>query len=298
MKMHDGEVDLDAATVARLVAGQFPELASLPISRVRSTGTVNAIYRLGDDLCARLPLVARWAADLQREYRWLPEVATRLTLQVPDPVALGQPGDGYPFRWALYRWIEGQPYAADLIADERQAARDTARFIHELRAADMRADAPAAGRKPLRELDAETREAIEAARGVIDSDAAAAAWDCALRAPAWDGHRVWIHADLMRPNLLVRDGRVAAVIDFGAFGAGDPAADVIPAWEVFGEPGQQAFRAALAVDDGTWARARGYALHQAAMIIPYYAETNPDFVTLARETVEQVLADIGKTACG
>jgi aminoglycoside phosphotransferase (APT) family kinase protein len=298
MKMHDGEVDLDAATVGRLVAGQFPELAGLPVSQVRSTGTVNAIYRLGDDLCVRLPLVAQSAADLQTEYRWLPEVAPRLTLQVPEPVALGQPGDGYPFGWAIYSWIEGKPYADELIADERQAARDTAEFVRELRAAEMRADAPAAGRGPLPELDAETREAIESARGVIDSDAAAAAWDQALQAPAWDGHRVWIHADLMRPNLLVRDGRLAAVIDFGAFGAGDPAADVIPAWEVFGEPGRQAFRAALGVDDGTWARARGYALHQAAMIIPYYAVTNPEFVTVAKWTVEQVLADIGQTPAG
>jgi aminoglycoside phosphotransferase (APT) family kinase protein len=298
MKMHDGEVDLDAATVSRLVAAQFPQLAGLPVSRVRSTGTVNAIYRLGDDLCARLPLVAHWAADLQTEYRWLPEVAARLTLQVPEPVALGQPGDGYPFGWAIYRWIEGQPYTDELITDERQAARDTAQFVHELRAAELRADAPAAGRRPLRELDAETRQAIEAARGIIDSDAAARAWDQALRAATWDGQRVWIHADLMRPNLLVRDGRLAAVIDFGAFGAGDPAADVIPAWEVFGESGRQAFRAALGVDDGTWARARGYALHQAAMIIPYYAETNPEFVAIAKWTVEQVLADIGKAPAG
>jgi len=291
MKMHDGEVDLDAARVARLVSGQFPDLAGLPVRQVRSTGTVNAIYRLGDDLYARLPLLAGWAEDLQTEYRCLSEVAGRLTLAVPEPVALGQPADGYPFRWAIYRWIEGQPYADELVADERQTAQDTAQFVRELRAAGVPTDAPAAGRRPLRELDAATREAIEAARGGIDSDAAAAAWDLALQAPAWDGHRVWIHADLLRPNLLVRDGRLAAVIDFGSFGAGDPAADVIPAWAVFGAQGRQAFRAALEVDDGTWSRARGYALHQAALIIPYYAKTNPEFAAMARRTVEQVLAD-------
>lgn len=289
--MHPDQVDLDAAQVTSLVAAQFPGLAGLPVSRVRSTGTVNAIYRVGADLCARLPLVPRWAEDLRTEVRWLPELAGRLTLQVPEPVALGQPGAGYPFHWALYHWIEGQPYAGELIADERRAAEDMAQFVRELRAADVRGDAPAAGRRPLSELDAETREAIESARGVVDAGAALRAWVRALQAPAWDGRRVWIHADLMRPNLLVRNGRLAAVIDFGAFGAGDPAADVIPAWEVFGEAGRQAFRAALGVDDGTWARARGYALHQAAMIIPYYAETNPEFVALARQTVGQVLGD-------
>ena len=103
------------------------------------------------------------------------------------------------------------------------------------------------------------------------------------------GAPAWIHTDLLRPNLLVGDGRLRAVIDFG--GMGDPAADVVPAWSVFGAAGRAVYRDALAVDDGTWERARGYALHQ-AMIIPYYAETNPDFVAVAARTVEQVLADV------
>ena len=127
---------------------------------------------------------------------------------------------------------------------------------------------------------------------MIDSDAAAAAWASALEAPAWDGTPVWIHTDLLRPNLLVDRGRLCAVIDFGGVGVGDPAADVIAAWSVFGQSGRATFRAALDVDDGTWSRARGYALHQAALIIPYYTETNPGFVALAKRTVEQVLADI------
>jgi aminoglycoside phosphotransferase (APT) family kinase protein len=294
--MHDGEVDLDPARVGRLVAGQFPELAGLPVRAVSSTGTVNAIYRLGDELYARLPLVPSRADDLAAESRWLAEVAGRLTLDVPEPVALGRPGDGYPSSWAIYRWLDGQPYSDLVVGDEQQAAADLARFVHELRAAELGASAPKAGRRPLCQLDEETREAIESARGVIDADAAAAAWGLALQAPAWDGERAWIHADLLRPNLLVRDGRIAAVIDFGSFGAGDPAADVIPAWAVFGEPGRRAYREALGVDDGTWARARGYALHQAALIIPYYAQTNPEFSALARRTVEQVLADIGDAA--
>jgi aminoglycoside phosphotransferase (APT) family kinase protein len=291
MKMHDGEADIDAGLVGRLVAAQFPGLGGLPVRAVVSTGTVNAIYRLGDDLCARLPRLASWARALERECRWLPELAPRLSLRVPEPVAMGAPAAGYPFTWAIYRWIPGQPYADEFAGDERQAATDLARFVTELRRAEPGAEVPRAGRRPLPELDEPTRAAIESAGGVIDRGAALAAWERALAAPAWDRTRVWIHTDLLRPNLLVDAGRLSAVIDFGGVGAGDPAADVIAAWSVFGPAGRERFRGALGVDDGTWARARGYALHQAALIIPYYAETNPEFAAMARRTVAEVLAD-------
>ena len=292
MKMHDGEVGIDAGLVRRLVDGQFPRLASLPVSAVQSTGTVNAIYRLGDHLCARLPRVQEYAGDLEDELRWLPWLAPQLSLRVPEPVATGHPAGGYPFPWAIYRWIDGQPYADELVEDERQAAIDLARFVAELRAIDP-AGAPRAGRRPLRELDDATRTAIESSRSVIDADAVAAVWERALEAPAWEGTPVWIHTDLLRPNLLAGGGRLSAVIDFGGAGIGDPAADVIAAWSVFGPAGRETFRGVVDVDDGTWNRARGFALHQAAMIIPYYPETNPGFVALAKRTLDEVLADIG-----
>lgn len=291
MKMHDGEVDIDAGLVGRLIAAQFPDLAGVPVRAVRSTGTVNAIFRLGDHLYARLPLLPRYARALDRECRWLPELAPRLPLRIPELVAQGEPADEYPCTWAIYRWIDGQPYADELVDDERVAASDLARFVAGLRRMDP-GGAPRTGRRPLRELDEGTRAAIESARDVINRDAVLAAWDRALTAPAWDGTPVWVHTDLLRPNLLVTGGRLRAVIDFGGVGAGDPAADVIAAWSVFGVAGRLAFRAALGVDDGTWDRARGYALHQAALIIPYYAETNPGFVAMARRTVEEVLADV------
>jgi aminoglycoside phosphotransferase (APT) family kinase protein len=292
MKMHEGEVDIDAELVGRLVAEQFPELAGLPIREVRPTGTVNAIYRLGDRLCARLPRVRTWARDLDREWRWLPRLAPQLSLRVPEPVGKGRPAGSYPFSWAIYGWIDGRPYADELVDDERRAARELARFVVELRRMAPVVGAPRGGRRPLRELDAVTRAAIESARGVIDADAATAAWERALEAPAWDGNPVWIHSDLLRLNLLVDGGRLRAVIDFGSAGVGDPAADVVAAWSVFGHAGRETFRAALGVDDGTWNRARGFALHQAALIIPYYPETHPGFVALARRTVEEVLADV------
>lgn len=292
MKMHDGELDIDVELVRRLVAEQFPRFADLPLRAYGSTGTVNGIYRLGDHLYVRLPLMPEWAEDVAREWHWLPKLAPRVSLQVPEPVGKGDPSDLYPLSWAIYRWIEGQPYADEIVDDEQQAAKALAQFVLELRQIAPVVDTPAAGRRPLRELDATTRTAIESARGVIDSGAAATAWKRALESPAWTGKSVWIHADLLRPNLLVRDGRLAGVIDFGGAGVGDPAADVIAAWSVFGPAGRETYRRALEVDDDTWNRARGFALHQAAQIIPYYRKTNPRFVALARRTVEEVLADV------
>jgi aminoglycoside phosphotransferase (APT) family kinase protein len=289
--MHDGEAEIDVALVRRLVAAQFPGLAGLQVREVSSTGTVNAIYRLGDQLGARLPRLPRYIASLEREWRWLPVLAPGLTLRVPEPVALGQPTAEYPLTWMIYRWIDGHPYADQLIDDERQAARDLARFVSEIHRIALAADAPAGGRRPLAQLDAGTRTSITEAGDVIDGAAARAAWESALRSPAWDGRPVWIHADLLRPNLLVAGGRMRAVIDFGGAGAGDPATDVIPAWAVFGPAGRAAFRDALDVDDSTWRRARGIALHQAAALIPYYAVSNPAFAALGRRTVEQVIAD-------
>jgi aminoglycoside phosphotransferase (APT) family kinase protein len=290
-KLHDGEVDVDESLVRGLLTEQFPQFADASLERVQSTGTVNAIFRVGDDLCVRFPRIERWAADLEKELRWLPELAPRLTLRVPEPVARGEPDRGYPFVWAIYQWLAGEPLSDHGLADEEQGAADLAQFVGELREVDA-TGAPRSGRRPLRELDAVTRGAIAACGDAVDTEAATAAWDRALDAPAWDGPPVWRHCDLLTPNLLVDDGGLlGAVIDFGGAGVGDPAADVIAAWSVLGAKGRRSFRFALDVDDGTWARAWGYALHQALLIVPYYRDSNPDFVTTALRTIEEVLAD-------
>jgi aminoglycoside phosphotransferase (APT) family kinase protein len=272
--VHEGEAAIDDALVGRLLA-QCPDLRG-PVRRVRSTGTVNAIYRLGDELCVRLPRLEPYAGDLVKELEWLPRLD--VSLPIPEPVFAGEPDDGFPFPWAVYRWLEGTPY--DGVFDERAAAETLAAFVQELRGHDV-THAPRAGRAPLAELDELTRPLV--------SGAALAAWERALQAPVWDGERTWIHADLLRPNVLVRDEAISAVIDFGAMGGGDPAHDLIPAWAVFGPIGRAAYRAALDPDDETWERGRGIALHQAALIIPYYRESNPAFTALAQRTVEQVI---------
>jgi aminoglycoside phosphotransferase (APT) family kinase protein len=292
MKLHADEVEIDAALVARLLAAELPELAGLPIREVRSTGTVNAIYRLGEEVCVRLPRVEKWTRSLERELEWLPRLAASVSLRIPEPVARGRPGNGFPFPWAVYRWIEGRPYDDALVDDEGRAAEALAGFVRELGRLDPRG-APRAGRLPLRHLDEWTRAAIRSSRDGIDAEAVTAAWERALEAPPWDGRPIWMHADLLRPNLLVDRGALVAVLDFGDAGAGDPAFATIPAWAVFGPAGRTRYRDLLALDEGAWARGRGYALHQALLIIPYYAETNPEFVALAKRTVEQVLGEGG-----
>jgi len=289
VKMHKGEINITIALVRQLLTEQFPHLAHKPLTLIRSTGTVNAVFRLGADLYVRLPRVAKWADSLDREWAWLPKIAPHVSLAVPKPVARGKPANIYPCPWAIYRWIEGASYRDDLISDERQVARDLANFILELRRVHMQG-APRGGRAPLPELDAVTRSAIESSRGEIDTEAVLKVWTRSLEVPAWRGQPMWIHGDLLRSNLLVREGQLCAVVDFGAVGIGDPAADVVPAWAVFNQVGREAFRQALAVDDDTWYRARGYALHQAVMIIPYYLETNPQFVTMAKRTVNELIA--------
>jgi aminoglycoside phosphotransferase (APT) family kinase protein len=278
VRLHEAEADIDVGLVERLVSDQFPGLLGT-VRPVPSTGTVNEIYRLGDELYARLPRIDD--RDLVKEWEWLPRLAPRLPLRIPAPVALGEPGHGYPYRWGVYEWIEGVPYADGV--DEEQAARDLAGFVRALRSLPVEGGPPA-GRAPLAELDQVTRAAISDPRVL-------AAWEEAVRAPQWDGRPSWIHCDLLRPNVLVRDSRICAVIDFGSVGVGDPASDLTAAWALFGPAGRAVYRAELGVDEGTWARGRGIALHQAAMIIPYYATTNPAFVLLAQRTVEQILIE-------
>ncbi len=262
---------------------------------MRSTrpGRSTRVFWIGDELYARLPRTEEWAADLDRESRSAAELAPHLPLSVPEPVAMGSPAAAYPFRWALYRWIDGEPYADELVADEGQAAKDLAGFVTLLRAVRPGPGVARGGRRPLGALDEGVRAHIDGLRSEIDAEAAFAVWSDALAAPVWDGAAVWVHADLLRPNVLVNNGRVAAVIDFGMAGAGDPAGDVIAAWTVFGRVGRAVYRDVLGVDDATWRRAPGYALFQVSGIA-YYQETTPGFAALARRTVRELLTEFGE----
>jgi aminoglycoside phosphotransferase (APT) family kinase protein len=296
-KMHDDELDIGLPLVRRLLAEQFPDWAALPLEPVLHRGTDNALYRLGADMVVRLPRRERTSATLEHERRWLPKLAPLLPLDVPVPLAAGAPADGYPCAWSIYRWLDGENATVRPIADPARAAADLAGFITALQQIDS-ADAPPPGPdnfsrgEPLAARDVSTRASIAALSDEIDTAAAGAAWDAALRAPVWAGAPVWIHGDLDARNLLVQDGRVSGVIDFGCLGVGDPAWDVMVAWKLFGADARVVFRAALDVDDATWARSRGLAVSQAVGALSYYTdETNPVLVREARRWLAEALAD-------
>lgn len=292
-KMHADEVDTDLSLVGRLLAAQFPRWADLPIEPFRSAGTDNAIYRLGDDMAVRLPRIPGAAGQVEKEHRWLPRLAPLLPLDIPLPLAKGAPDEGYPWQWSVYRWLEGENAAIERIADPGQAATDLAQFVAALRRIDP-TDGPPPGEHnsfrgvPLAARYSSTRAAISSLRGTLDTGAATAAWEAALRAPAWDGPSAWVHGDLQSGNLLAREGRLGAVIDFGCLGVGDPACDLMVAWNLFPAETRDVFRAALPVDDATWARSRGWALSVGLIALPYYRSTNP--------AIDEALADHGHGA--
>lgn len=289
--MHADEIPTDLPLVRRLLAAQFPEWAALPIEPVSSSGTDNALYRLGADMVVRLPRIHWAVGGVEKDFRWLPMLAPLLPVAIPVPLAKGTPAEGYPWEWGVYPWLEGENPTVDGIADADSLARDAARFVDALQRIDPTGGPPASRGAPLATRDEPTREAIEALRGVIDVDGAIAAWEAALGAPVWHGPPVWVHSDLLPGNLLVEQGRLSAVIDFGGLGLGDPACDLMVAWTLFSGESRDVFRSALSVDDATWARGRGHALSWALIFIPYYLNTNPVGVSDARRTIDEVLAE-------
>ncbi|MCB0035111.1 MAG: aminoglycoside phosphotransferase family protein [Anaerolineales bacterium] len=293
-KMHPNEVETDSALVRRLLQQQFPQWAELPLRAVPSAGTDNAIYRLGDALAVRLPRIDWAIGQIEKELVWMPKLAPHLPLTIPVPVAQGEPAEGYPWRWAVYQWLEGENATLEQIADPCQAARELAQFIVALQQIDTTA-APLAGPNsrgaPLLNRDANTRQALAALEEMIDVRAATAVWERALQAADWSQDPVWFHGDLLPGNLLFDNGRLSAVIDFSSLAVGDPACDLMIAWGLFAGESREVFRQTLAVDDDTWARGRGHALAQAAIFIPYYLHTNPVGVAYAQHMIANVLAD-------
>lgn len=295
--MHAGEVATDVSLVRRLISEQFPRWAELPISAVASSGTDNALYRLGTDMVVRLPRIDWAVAQVAKEQRWLPRLASHLSLSVPVPLAAGGATAYFPWPWSVYSWLEGREVDACLKNSER-AAITLAGFLLSLQACDTTGGpTPGPGRTdrglPLDGRDGPVREAITTLGQVYDSPALTQAWEDALHAPAWDRPPVWLHGDLQPSNLLERGGDIRAVLDFGCLGVGDPACDVMIAWKLFDGAARTAFRDALQVDDAAWRRGRGWALSTALIALPYYWDTNPGLVANSHLAVAAVLADLG-----
>lgn len=284
-------VDIDAALVRRLISAQFSQWAGLPLEQVLPGGWDNRTFRLGADMLVRLPSAEGYAAAVAKEQQWLPRLAPHLPLPIPVPVAHGVPGEGFPFPWSVYRWLDGTDATGAEIGDRTAFAADLAAFLRALQRVDA-TGGPGPGAHawyrggPLAHYDAETRQAIAVLGNAVDGPAALDLWEQGL-GTRWQRPPRWFHGDVAVGNLLVRDGRLAGVLDFGTSGVGDPACDLVIAWTLFDGDSRAAFRAGLDLDldPDTWDRGRGWALWKALIV----RAADPD--EGAEAVIAAVLAD-------
>ena len=290
--MHDDEVETDGELVRRLLASQHPQWADLPIERVQSAGTDNAMYRLGDELAVRLPRI-HWAVEnIAKERKWLPVLAPHLPLAVPLPIATGDPEEDFPHPWSVVRWLPGELATADRLGDPVEAARDLAAFVRALQAIDPTGGPEHERGFPVRLHEEAVRQGVAGLRDEVEGDAVLEVWNRVMEAPDYDGLPVWFHGDLAYLNLLSQGGTLSGVIDWGTCGVGDPAIETIVAWSLFPPAARDAYRDALRIDDATWERGKGWVL-TGVFGIPYYRHTNPLLVADKIAAINAVLEDAG-----
>ena len=293
--MDNKQLNIDVALVRSLVATQFPKWKDLSVRPVTSGGSDNRTFHLGDDMLVRMPSAVGYAAQVEKEHKWLPRLAPHLLLSIPTPLEMGKPGKGYPWKWSIYRWLKGTTVVSTPIADLGKFAVSLAQFLVALQKIDA-AGGPLPGLHSfyrggsLLFYDADTRRAIDQLTGKIDVEATLNVWETAL-ATSWDQPPVWVHGDISAGNLLTERGRLSAVIDFGQLTVGDPACDLAINWTLFEGKSREAFRKELPLDAGTWACARGWTLWKALVTAAGF--TNPNNVESKRcwHIIEEVLTD-------
>ena len=310
--LHDDELLIDLSLVRALIDRALPEYASLPLSRLRASGSTNALFRLGDELLVRMPRQPGGTATIEKEARWLPQIGPLLPVSVPEVVAVGEPDLGYPERWSVVRWLDGEvPTVADPASHAgptRPAlARDLAAVVTALRDIQVPESALADPQlrsyrgAPLQSMDDTTRGNLAACRDIsgldLDFEGALRVWEEAMALPQTGSGSEprWYHGDLMAENLLARGGRLAAVLDFGVLAVGDPTVDLIVAWEVLDPEARDVFRRAVGADEKSWLRGRAWALSLALMTFPYYWSTMPDRCASRLAVARSVLADAAST---
>lgn len=289
-------VVVDADLARRLVAAQFPQWADLPVAGVRLDGWDNRTFRLGAELAVRLPSGEAYALQVDKEQAWLPRLAPHLPLPIPRPVARGVPGEGYPYPWSVYAWLDGEPAAVAPVHDPVGLAAALGRFLAALQRVDA-AGGPEPGPHnffrggPVSTYAGEAERAVAALGDEIPAGAVRRVLDDAL-ATRWECDPVWVHGDVAAANLLVRDGRLAAVIDFGSAAVGDPACDVVIAWTFLSGTSRDAFRSVVGVDRSTWARGRGWALWKAVITLVGDLERGDGAAAAGtRRVIARVVAD-------
>ncbi|HHT9950389.1 TPA: aminoglycoside phosphotransferase family protein [Legionella pneumophila] len=269
---------IDEKLVCRLIASQFPHYSKLPVSPVAVGGWDNRTFHLGKDMLVRLPSAEQYELQVEKEQQWLPQLASLLPVSIPTPLAKGMPGEGYPWKWSIYRWLEGETIVSANLSNLNEIAKDLATFLTAFHQIDS-----SGGPKPgphsfyrggdLKIYDPETRQAIDYLKGKIDTDHATEIWETALNT-SWQNTPVWVHGDISAGNLLVKNGKLCAVIDFGQLSVGDPACDLAITWTLFAGDSRKIFREMLALDKGTWFRGQAWALWKALIVAAGIVNTN------------------------
>jgi aminoglycoside phosphotransferase (APT) family kinase protein len=288
-------IDINETLVRHLISSQFPQWANLPIKPVEFSGWDNRTFRLGDDMSVRLPSAEWYVAQVEKEQFWLPKLAPFLPLPIPTPLAIGNPDKNYPWQWSIYRWLNGENTTIENISDLQEFATTLAQFIVALQQIDSTGGPPPGQHNffrggSLNVYDDETRNSINVLSNEIDTDVATEVWEVAINT-TWHRKPVWLHGDFAASNLLLKEGKLGAVIDFGCSGVGDPACDLTIAWTFFSGASREAFITTLALDSATWARARGWALWKALITLVEYIETDIHKSRNAKYVINEVLDD-------
>jgi len=289
--MPPAETEITVELVRSLLADQRPDLADREVV-LAASGWDNLSFRLGTDLAARFPRRSLAAGLIVNEAHWLPILADRLPLPVPTPFFLGRPGRGYPWRWSIVPWLAGRPAAGVDTLDLAACASALGGFLRALHVAvpPHAPENPYRG-GPLRQRRDATVERIDRLAALIDPDAAKRRWGQACAAPEHEGPPLWIHGDLHPNNLLVSEGRITAVIDFGDLTGGDPATDLAVAWMLFPSELRPLFVDAYGgADEATWERGAGWALSLATAYLAFSAD-NPVMGEVGKVTLERVLGE-------
>jgi aminoglycoside phosphotransferase (APT) family kinase protein len=287
--------DINERLVRQLLSAQFPQWENLVIKPVEFDGWDNRTFRLGENMSVRLPSAEWYAAQVKKEQHWLPKLAPLLPLSIPVPLAMGHPDKDYPWHWSVYQWIEGENATMERITDLQEFAITLAQFLIALQQIDSTGGPPPGEHNffrggPLSVYDSETRNSIRALSGTIDTDLATEVWETSL-GTKWHGKPVWLHGDVAASNLLVKQGRLKAIIDFGCLAVGDPACDLTIAWTFFSGVSREAFFTALPLDRATWARARGWALWKALITLAGYLEIDIHKSNNAKYVINEVFED-------
>ena len=295
MAMHEDQLDIDLRTVRRLVETQFPHLIGRRLRRISTAGTVNAIFRIGDDLASRFPLRAvdpgSALESLRAETAAASELASVSPVPTPVPVAIGEPGAGYPLPWSIQTWLPGRDAAADDPTGSMPFARDVAAFIGRLRTVGTRGRCFAGNGRGghLTDHDEWMELCFRRSERLLDVPRLRALRAEFRELPEVDDDAM-CHGDITPPNVLVRDGRLVGVLDGGGFAPADPALDLVSTWHLLDHQQRLLVKQLLGCSDIQWRRGMAWALEQAMGLVWYYVDSNPTMSRWGRRTIERLVA--------